>query len=208
MEKRFYHINEEGKHIFYVEFILEVDNLYHINTSLDDIIIASGNSDVIGLVEIESQKEFETIFQRIVNIVTHIDGVEVFYFPDRYLDTNQKFCDYTFKTLKQKEEEILTNDSLIDIPLTVGEHGFVFNLVNKARVLKRTYKNVVMLSTEINITKEEFESQLVTDLLRDKYIDVYSNHNTYHKVLENGKISCYLIKDKTDSIVFMIAKDV
>lgn len=191
-----------GRDIFYFE-IYEMDGIICFDSNL---VFHNKHTTINNyieriLIENLSCEELERTRVLLFNCIKLNPYYKQFYFSDSVLNRNGKFHYSSYNVLNNITLDKLSNSDNKLIPFTKHYDFDLFKSLETYYMLNRSH----IKTTSTNIHKNDFENLLITDLLRDTYLSVYNNNNTFHlHIDEAGMKTYYTLKNRKLVFAFMI----
>lgn len=190
-----------GRDVFYFE-VLEMDSIicfdsnlvFHnkhtiINNYIEHIIVGNLSSD-----------ELEYTTTLLFNCIKSNSYYKQFYFSDSVLNKNGKLHSSSYNILNKITLDKLCNSNNKLIPFSKHYDFDLFKSLENYYLQNR----LQIKDTSTNINKINFENLLITDLLKDAYLSVYNNNNTFHlHIDEDGMKTYYALKNRKLVFAFM-----
>lgn len=191
-----------GRDIFYFE-LFEMDGVvcfdsnlvFHnkhaiINSYIEHIIVGNLSSD-----------ELEYTTTLLFNCIKSNSYYKQFYFSDSVLNKNGKLHSSSYNILNKITLDKLRNPNNKLIPFSKHYNFDLFKSLETHYFLNKVQ---IKISSTI-ISKNDFENLLITDLLKDTYLNVYDKNNTFYlHIDEAGMKTYYTLKNRKLVFAFMI----
>ncbi|MBL7935981.1 MAG: hypothetical protein JNM51_09280 [Bacteroidia bacterium] len=191
-----------GRDIFYFE-LFEMDGVvcvdsnlvFHnkhtiINNYIEQIVVGNLSSD-----------ELEQTTTLLFNCIKLNSYYKQFYLSDSVLNKNGKLHSSSYNILNKITLDKLSNPNNKLMPFSKHYDFDLFKSLETNFAL-----NIIQIkSSSITINKTDFENLLITDLLKDAYLSVYNNNNTFHVHNdEDGMKTYYALKNRKLVFAFMV----
>ena len=188
-----------GKNIFYFK-------LYTINEKSrglyfdSNILFQASDIKLIDLIEQLVSHELpiekkNAIAAELFERVQRIEYYNQFYFDETVLDKNGRLNLSSYELMQKINTERLKNSNLL--PISKYSYPELFTIL---RTYFHLHKEEIKALTK-QITKSEFEEQLVTALLKHHYIDSYDADNMFYQYTGEAGDRTYFILNK-DELLF------
>ena len=191
-----------GRDIFYFE-VFEINRVvcvdsnlvFHnkhtiINNHIEHIVVGNLSSD-----------ELEQTTSLLFNCIKLNSYYKQFYFSDSVLNKNGKLHSSSYNILNKITLDKLSNPNNKLMPFSKHYNFDLFKSLETHYILNKVQIQI----SSTNINKNDFENLLITDLLKETYLSVYNNNNTFHlHIDEAGMKTYYALKNRKLVFAFMI----
>lgn len=191
-----------GKDIFYFE-IFEMDGIICFDSNL---VFQNKHTVIISYIEriIMSKlplDELENIATLLFKAIKMNSFYKQFYFSDSILNRNGKFHSASYNILNKIYLDKLCNSNNKLIPFSKHYDFDLFKSLEIYYYSNRTHID----NSSIILNKTDFENQLITDLLKEYYLNVYDSSNAFHLHIDQFEIKTYFVLKNRKLIFAFIA---
>jgi len=189
--------DDDGKDIFYFHllYIEKDEDGYLFDTNLS---IQSNPESVINKIELLispglTENEIDVLAQDIFEAIKVNPFYKQFYFSDQVLNRNGKFNLEYYNTLNKINLKKISQDTLELTPMSETSYPELFEIFKKHFIINQAE----IMNNSKEISKTDFEVQLVNNELRNEYINSYDLKNSFFKYSDDSGEITYFVLNKS-----------
>lgn len=199
--KKTWIISDNGKDIFFFQllYIDKDEDGYLFDTNLS---IQSNPESIIKKIKLLispglPENEIDVLAQDIFEAIKVNPFYKQFYFSDQVLNRNGKFNLQYYNTLNKMNLKKISNDKLELIPMSETSYPELFEIFKKHFIINQSE----IMNNSKEISKTDFEVQLVNNLLRYNYFNIYNLKKMFYKYEGSNNEETYFILNN-ENLVF------